>query len=557
MQQVERRLLHTLTRPLTMNGSTSGTTMGGKSKANPPPSSAAHPPNRAQALESQAEEKAASAAIQIVEGGANGSGSASSSSSLQRIIEKRIKAVNKKLTKIASTESLPYDKLNEDQKRTLASKDALLAVLKELNEVHAVVQQESQQQAASATSATSAVIKASSHADQLTQTLPPNETGSATDLKHFLTLFAAVHAPGVLDTEPVSAPDVDKKAIALVYKRIADGEDATVLTRAAADEKVDDSTGVTFGRIRELAIAAITRKPVVASSAISFLQSSEVEDDDDVVAAAAVEQPHAQVNGTKEDEPTLEPEGGAVDAAPFVAGEASQVGASGATGSVLGEPEREAVPEQADPEMVAPAPVESDSTLAPSAPAPRAFDWSADVDDDLDLGDPSEMFGGPEGASKKATAAEGEQTQATSGNGQAQPGTTKPSDPSPRKQRQRQSTNTSNSGATSNHRRSQNQSRSAPAATPASESSTTSNSAQAQVPPKKGPIVDEDGFVLQTSKKSLHYQQQQQQQQSGRGGRGGRGGGGGGGSGGGGGRGRGRGAGRGGRGRGGGASGSQ
>lgn len=85
-------------------------------------------------MSEKAENKAAVAAVDIIET-KDTAGNPLNSSPIARVLAKRVKAVTKKLQRISQYEESAPQQLNEDQKKAIASKGSLHAVLKELTEV--------------------------------------------------------------------------------------------------------------------------------------------------------------------------------------------------------------------------------------------------------------------------------------------------------------------------------------------------------------------------------------------------------------------------------------
>lgn len=101
------------------------------------------PASAAQFLAERAESRAAVAAVGIVQAkqddndnsGPGGTPTGLAASPVARALAKRVKAMTKKLQRISQYEDLPAQKLNEDQKKAIASKPTQHAILKELQEV--------------------------------------------------------------------------------------------------------------------------------------------------------------------------------------------------------------------------------------------------------------------------------------------------------------------------------------------------------------------------------------------------------------------------------------
>lgn len=262
---------------------------------------------------------------------------------------------------------------------------------------------------------------------------------------------------------------------------------------AKQNQRKDDELTREVAQIAPEVVDAPASQPKVngsnasAAHSISFLQSSEVGEEQKAVDAPA------------EVASALEPEGGVVDGAPVVSGEKTAAGADAAKGTVIGQ--------------------ETPTTAAPPAqkqqPAqPARIDWSADVDDDDDdLGDPLDAFPDqrpPAVAAATTTAPQPASSTAAASSAAASAHTPTPVSAAPLQAKQGQEPST-------------------PPLTPAVSNSAgkPQNSAapkqqQHIAAPKRGPVVDEDGFVVQVSKKTLH-QQAQQAARGGQGGRGGRG----------------------------------
>lgn len=229
-------------------------------------------------------------------------------------------------------------------------------------------------------------------------------------------------------------------------------------------EKMQDVVGIAPDIVQTPAAhGAVSVETTVRPAAvvgISFLQSSEVGD-----IQTAAEAPIA----------ALEPEGGIVDAAPALSGERTSARESAAKGTIL---EQE-----------------------PSREQPTKVDWSADVDEDDDLGDPMDAFPDQRRAGFGASGAETFKAAVTAPlqNGPDYEPTTPPLTATavPSMAKRADVPQASDILSKQQQRRGGQEATASPVVP------------QSDAPPsKKGPVVDEDGFVLQTSKRTLHQQAQ-------------------------------------------------
>lgn len=268
-----------------------------------------------------------------------------------------------------------------------------------------------------------------------------------------------------------------------------------------------------------------SRSPAVGG--ISFLQSSDVHSTgaNTPTSSAAV--------------PVPEPEGGMVDSAmpTASAGEASQKGAEAGQGIAMGSQQKQETKT-----------AEAGAAATPAVATPPArFDWSADVEGDDDLGDPMEAFPDsapntkPPAVAVVAAPAEEDGAMRATGSSSAaavaSPLQKKDGDEpaTPPLTAAKTSTAAAAPTAAASSQRglaaARERTTSTASATSTTPAKSSSASLQAPRPPqhqqqptpsaRKGPIVDSDGFVLQTSKRTQHLQQLQQQQQQQQGSRGG------------------------------------
>ncbi|EST06534.1 hypothetical protein PSEUBRA_004442 [Kalmanozyma brasiliensis GHG001] len=214
------------------------------------------------------------------------------------------------------------------------------------------------------------------------------------------------------------------------------------------------------------------------------------------------------------DQSTKEPEGGQPSSVPATGDTETKKGKQGGAGIVLGD--KEATSSKADG-TAASAVEEPINTTVKSSSGPTTtepkLNWAAMAEeDDDDLGDAPVFEPLPSSTTSALvtpapgtpTAVEPEQTAAP-----VQPATATPTakaddaplSPKPKKGKQNNGTKSNAGGRQTNG----------------------NGNAKAAVPPPtpKGPKVDEDGFILQESKKTKYLQQKQQQQQGQRGGSGG------------------------------------
>ncbi|CAO1615765.1 unnamed protein product [Parajaminaea phylloscopi] len=501
----------------------------------------------AQALEERAEKNAAVAAVDILEtkqaeGELTGHGSGVASSAVARALAKRVKAITKKLQRISQYEDLPPNNLNEDQKKAIASKPTQQAILKELQEVAKALEQADKEREAELQA------KAQAEAQAKQQDALAEDDNTWVILQQILRLFTLLHVPQITPSFAPTASSTllssitgqEAAAIGQLYQDIierdirssapAAGDDTNLVASSAqhclelvargASEEI--LAGVTYARVQELiarlsgpdsSAEAAPRPPQADEDDLARQENpaveNELKDDEkaqdvaetapELVEAADTNNEHGDAyaaqsapaggisflqssevgqNNNDGNAPAsaLEPEGGVVDAAPTLSGERSSAGQEAARGAVLGQ--------------------------EPGGKQSAKIDWSADLDEDDDLGDPLDAFPDQQrpaaAAGQVKPAAEAVVAPLQNGSG------TEPQTPplSSRQSADPMTTASKAAGAKNQNGSISGRGAAANAPTPGTSQS------EGVTATKKGPVVDEDGFVLQTSKRSLHQQAQ-------------------------------------------------